>query len=229
MREQTSMTRRGAIAALGSGLATAGLLLTGCSPTAATAPTPRTAGSTVPMPQSTADGTVVVYFSRAGENYWNGGRRTLATGNTKVLAQMLSDRLGCDSIELQPVDPYSSDYDATVQRNVQEEDADARPAIAGGVPDLSRYRTVLLGSPIWNVQPPMIMHTLLDGVDWTGKTLHPFVTYAVSGLGSTIGRYRDAASGARLDGDGLAIRGEEVRDAAATRRAAAWLRDIGLS
>ena len=225
MHEQTGMSRRGAIVALGSGLASAGLLLTGCSPTAATAPTPTE--STTPMPQTTADETIVVYFSRAGENYYNGGRRTLATGNTKVLAQMLIDRLGCDSYEIQARDPYSTDYDATVQRNVEEENADARPAIAGTLPDLSRYRTVLLGSPVWNVRPSMIMHTFIDQVDWSGKTLNPFVTHAVSGLGSTVRQYRDAARGARLNSNGLAIRGEDVRDA--EDRAATWLRTLGLT
>jgi hypothetical protein len=43
---------------------------------------------------------------------------------------------------------------------------------------------VLLGSPIWNVRAPMIMTTFVEGHDFTAKTVLPFVTYAVSGLGS---------------------------------------------
>ncbi len=180
------------------------------------------------MPAPTADSVIVVYFSRDGENYWNGGRRTLQVGNTKILAQQLIEQLGCDSYEIKPADDYSDDYDDTVARNVREEQSDARPAIAGELPDLSAYTTVLLGSPIWNVQPPMIMHTFIEAVDWSGKTLHPFVTYAVSGLGSTIEQYRSAADrGARLDDNGLAVRGEEVRDDPG--QATAWLRDIGLT
>ena len=31
----------------------------------------------------------------------------------------------------------------------------------------------------------MIMTTFLESHDFTGKTVHPFVTYAVSGLGQT--------------------------------------------
>jgi FMN-dependent NADH-azoreductase len=52
------------------------------------------------------------------------------------------------------------------------------------VPSLDAYDTILLGSPVWNVQAPMIMRTFIESVDLAGKTIHPFVTYAVSGMGS---------------------------------------------
>ena len=169
--------------------------------------------------------TIVVFFSRPGENYFNGGRRTLTTGNTAVLAQMLVDRLGCSVHELEASEPYPSGYDAAVARNVTEQQNDSRPAIAGPLPSFDGYSTVLLGSPIWNVRPPMIMNTFVEGIDWTGKTLHPFVTYAVSGLGRTAQVYERAARGAQL-GDGLAVRGEEA--AGAGDQAAAWLRSISL-
>ena len=71
------------------------------------------------------------------------------------------------------------------------------------------YEHVLLGSPIWNVRPPMIMNTFVDGLDLTGTTVHPFVTYAVSGLGSTERVYTEACAGAEIR-PGLAVRGEEV-------------------
>jgi hypothetical protein len=40
--------------------------------------------------------TLLVHFSRAGENYWNGGRRNLKVGNMQVLANMIATRLACD-------------------------------------------------------------------------------------------------------------------------------------
>ena len=46
----------------------------------------------------------------------------------------------------------------------------------------------------------MIMNTFVEGVDLRGKTVLPFVTYAVSGMGSTIGDYT------RLCADGRAGR-----------------------
>ena len=117
-----------------------------------------------PSVESTPAGSnvLLVYFSRAGENYSYGDRIDLEVGNTKVLAGMISDLIGCDVYEIEAADPYSDSYDDTVARNVQEQDADARPAIANPLPSIDDYGIVLLGSPIWNVRPPMIMSTFAE-------------------------------------------------------------------
>ena len=168
--------------------------------------------------------TLLVYFSRPGENYWNGGRRTLDVGNTEILANLIRDQLDCDVFRIEATDAYSARYDPTVGRNVDEQNSDARPAIADPIPDLSRYDRVLVGSPIWNVQPPMIMATFAEGANLTGKDVHPFVTYAVSGLGNTASFYYDLNTGGRLH-DGLAVRGEDVRDSGTIATVEQWLRD----
>lgn len=171
---------------------------------------------------------LLTYFSRAGENYWNGGRRTLDTGNTEVLADLIRDRINCDVFRIEAAEQYSDRYDDTVRRNVEEQNSDARPRIAGDLPDLTGYDTVLLGSPIWNVQPPMIMATFAETVDLSDKSLRPFVTYAISGLGNTESFYRDLRTGARIV-DGLAVRGEEVRDGGTGSDVDRWLSAAGLA
>jgi hypothetical protein len=109
-------------------------------------------GST-PDPSSAAGGTVLLaYFSRAGENYLNGGRRRLSVGNTEVVAGMISRLIGCDVHRIEAADRYPDDYEPTVARNVREQEANARPAIANPLTSIERYDTVLLGSPIWNVR-----------------------------------------------------------------------------
>jgi len=168
---------------------------------------------------------LLAYFSRTGENYYNGGRRTLNVGNTEVVAEKISDAIRCDVHRINAADPYSDSYDVTVARNVREQDADARPEIAGPLPSLDGYDTVLLGSPIWNVRAPMIMSTFTEGLDFTGKTVFPLTTYAMSGLGTTIEDYTASCPGARI-GEGLAVRGEEAGDSLPAVRA--WLRRAGL-
>lgn len=173
-----------------------------------------------------ANGKVLLaYFSRAGENYYYGGRTQLAVGNTEVVAGMIAWLIGCDVYRIEATDPYPDDYEATVERNVQEQRADARPAIANPPPALAGYDTVLLGSPIWNVRPPLIMATLAARLNFGGKALFPFVTYAVSGLGTTVRDYAAWCPGATI-GEGLAVRGEEV--GAAGEAVEAWLRRSGL-
>jgi flavodoxin len=126
-----------------------------------------------------------------------------------VLARMISELIECDVYRIEAAEPYPHSYDATVERNVREQDADARPAIVNPLASIEHYDTVLLGSPIWNVRTAMIMTTFTESHDFTGKTVHPFVTYAVSGLGRTQRDYAASCPGARI-GEGLAVRGEQV-------------------
>ncbi|WP_336697900.1 flavodoxin [Curtobacterium sp. USHLN213] len=219
-------TRRALIRGAGAAAvaAAAAASLAACSPDPAPSTTPR---SSVP-PTDRDHRILLAYFSRAGENYWNGGRRTLDTGNTEVLADLIRDRIDCDVFRIEAAEPSSDRYDDTVRRNVEEQDSDARPRIAGDLPDLAEYDTVLLGSPIWNVQPPMIMATFAEAVDLSDTSLRPFVSYAVSGLGNTDSFYRDLRTGARV-GDGLAVRGEDVRDGGTGSDVDRWLSAAGLS
>ncbi|MEV0646303.1 flavodoxin [Phytomonospora sp. NPDC050363] len=171
------------------------------------------------------DGILLAYFSRAGENYLEGGRTVLEVGNTEVVAGLIGERVDCEVYRIEAADPYPHDYDETVDRNVEEQETDARPEIAGTLPDLSGYRTVLIGSPVWNVRAPMIMSTFVEGLDFTGKTVLPFVTYAVSGMAGVDEDYRTALPSAEI-GTGLAVRGEESADAGAAVED--WLRGAGL-
>ena len=176
-------------------------------------------------PQAGGGRILLAYFSRPGENYWNGGRRDLEVGNTEVLARTISARLECEVHRIEAADPYPDSYDETVRRNVREQDADARPAIANPLPSIDGYDTVLLASPIWNVRAPMIMTTFTERYDFSGKTVHPVTTHAMSGLGTTPDDYEESCRGARI-GTGLAVRGEEARSSRAA--VDAWLRRTGL-
>lgn len=221
----TDLGRRTLLSAAGL---TALAALAGCasSEREPTNPTQRDSSdmATTPTP-SGGSNVLLVYFSRAGENYWNGGRRDLEVGNTKVVAQMIADRIDCDVYEILAVDPYPEAYDPTVARNQREQHNDARPGIDGEIPDVSDYDTILLGNPVWNTRAPMIMRTFLDSTDaLAGKTIHPFVTYAL-GEGSVFDDYAAFCPNATVE-DGFAVRGEEARDAAP--EVETWLRASGL-
>jgi hypothetical protein len=71
---------------------------------------------------------LIAYFSRAGENYFNGGRTFLEVGNTEVRARMIGERVPCDVYRIEAVDPDPETYDETVTRNVAEQEADVDAA-----------------------------------------------------------------------------------------------------
>lgn len=209
------------------GLLLAGLAGLGGSVLSACSPGPDAPGAR-PAPTAPPASTLkplLVYFSRPGENYYNGGRVQLSVGNTKVMAQTIAGLIDVDLHELEATDAYPSDYRATVSRNVREQDERARPAIAGPLPSLSGRGTVLLGSPIWNVQIPRIMRSFVDAADWSGIRVVPFTTHAMSGLGGAPEEYRQACGGATI-AEGLAVRGERVRES--RPEIVAWLGRAGL-
>lgn len=201
-------------------------VLAACSPTRES-PVPSATYDPAAAPTTPAQTrrVLVAYFSRPGENYYYGDRVTLETGNTHVVADMIAAAASVDVYRIEAADPYPEDYEETVARNVREEDSDARPAIAGTLPDVAQYDTILLGSPVWNVQTPMIMRTFVEGVDLAGKTVHPFVTYAVSGMGRVDSDYADLCPDSTI-AEVLAVQGETA--AQAQPDVEAWLRRIGL-
>ena len=216
---------RGAAAGLTGALLAAGTA--GCTPEGTTTVPSPTASPSPGAVSAGANGrrVLLAYFSRAGENYYYGGRTNLEIGNTEVLAGMISDAIGCDVHRVEAADPYPASYDDTVARNVREQNSDARPAIANPLPSIGPYDTVLLASGIWNVRAPMIMTTFAESHDFTGKTIHPITTHAMSGLGNTERDYAKSCPGAAM-GQGLAVKGEEVRDAGPDLQA--WLQATGL-
>ncbi|MEV6493894.1 flavodoxin [Actinoplanes sp. NPDC051633] len=214
---------RGVLA--GSAGVAAGAVLSACTDSPAAGPASATTPAGGVPASSSGSAVLLAYFSRAGENWFNGGRRRLTVGNTEVVAGMIGRLIGCDVHRIEAADPYPDDYDPTVARNVREQNEDARPAIANPLTSIERYDTILLGSPIWNVRAPMIMTTLVEGFDFAGKTIHPLTTYAMSGLGTTERDYAASCPGANL-GEGLAVPGDEVADAEPAVEA--WLRRIGL-
>jgi flavodoxin len=228
-RNLPSADRRSVLrsAAIGIAGALVGAGASGCTSGNNTMP----AQDTPPTIEGTSEGrktgarVLLAYFSRAGENYYYGGRRDLDVGNTEVLANMLGGLIGCDVHRIEAAVPYPDDYDATVARNVHEQNEDSRPEIANPLPSIDRYDTVLLASGIWNIRAPMIMATFAESHDFAGKTVHPVTTYAMSGLGSTERDYASSCPGATL-GEGLAVRGEEARSSGPAIEA--WLRRTGL-
>lgn len=225
---QPHWTRR-AVLTTGLTVAASGVLAA-CTPSQirSAAPSTSTDPSTTPSAGAPAPrgNPLIVFFSRAGENYYYGGRRTLTVGNTEVLAQQLADLLGCDTHQLEAADPYPDSYDDCVERNAREQAADARPVIANPLTSLDGHTAVLIGSPIWNVQAPRIMRTFIDANDFTGITVAPFTTYAMSGLGGVPEEYAQACRGAAGISTGLAVQGEQAGQA--RESAEAWLRQIGL-
>lgn len=152
---------------------------------------------------------LVAYYSRADENYANGGTEWLEVGHTKVMAGYIAEALGADQYEIVPVEAYPEGYDDCCDVAMEEQRNDARPAIANPLPDVSGYELVLIGCPIWWGDEPRIIRTFVEGLDLSGKTIVPFTTHGGSGLGGVPANLQAAIPDARFL-DGYAVAGTAV-------------------
>lgn len=172
--------------------------------------------------------TLVVYFSRTGEQYTVG---VIDKGNTAIVAEMIAEKTGADLWEVLPVDDhYPMTYSALTDVAKREQNEKARPAYKGTVPDLSEYDTVFIGAPVWWGDWPMIMYTFFEQNRDTlaGKTLIPFSTHEGSGLSGFDKKLASAIPGATV-GKGLAIRGNDAQNRQDSVRNSVndWLNDLG--
>lgn len=165
--------------------------------------------------------TLVAYFSRAGQNYGNGGVVNLAKGNTEVLAEAIASDLGAPLFKIEAVDAYPVDYYACTDQAKSELRDKARPAIKGPLPDMSGVDAIVLGYPNWWGTVPMPVKTFLDALDLEGVTIAPLCTNEGSGLGGSVRDLQRSYPKAKVVA-GLAIRGMQA--ARSTGEAVAWAR-----
>ncbi|PJF07448.1 flavodoxin [Limosilactobacillus fermentum] len=164
---------------------------------------------------------LIVYFSRTKGVY--GG--DVKVGHTAQVAQDIQKYTGADMYEIVPKVDYSSNYEQVTKQAQTEIDENARPAIKTPLPDVSKYDTIYIGSPIWWGQYPMIMFTFFDKENLNGKTIIPFTTHAGSGLANTVETLKQTYLKATVL-EGLAVRGTDSSKAAP--KVNAWLARLGV-
>ena len=147
------------------------------------------------------------------------------TGNTRVIADFIHEKLGCDIFEIKPVDPYPKDYDATVDRARRELDSDFRPELVEDIDDSGSYDTVFVGYPCWWGTMPMAVFTFLEDHNLSGKKVVPFCTHEGSALGHSVVDIKKLCPESTIL-EGLAIKGSTVN--AAQGEVHDWLSKVGI-
>ena len=108
---------------------------------------------------------LIVYYSRKGENYWNGGLKTIAKGNTERVAEFIQNAVGGELFEVDTVKPYSESYMTCIEEAKAELREKARPEIKAYPENFEDYDTIFVGYPNWWGTMPMCMFTLLEKYD----------------------------------------------------------------
>lgn len=158
---------------------------------------------------------LIIYFSRADENYAVG---YIDKGNTEIVAEFVQELTGADMFKVEPAVPYAKDYDTCIK------EAKQRIGIAPikeKPTDISAYDTIFVMSPIyWGTYAPEV-ETALTGLDFSGKTVRVISTHEGSGLASMVSDVKRLCDGADVQKNGLAIKGSQAKKS--KQKVADWL------
>jgi len=165
--------------------------------------------------------TLVVFFSHAGENYSVGN---IEVGNTKVVADYISEMTGADQFEIVADKDYDMPYMQLIEVAKQEANNNELPPMVGKLENVDQYDTVFIGGPVWWGTYPQVMFTFFRDYDLNGKTLIPFTTHEGSGLASCVEDVKEAYPNADVK-PGFAIYGHEVRSG--RNKVEKWLKSLG--
>ena len=166
---------------------------------------------------------LILYYSRTGENYWNGSIKNITKGNTEIVAEFIQKAVGSDLFQVETVKPYAADYYACIDEAKKELNANARPAIKQSLENIDEYDNVFVCGPCWWGTFPMAMFTQLEKLNWSGKKVMAVMTHEGSGLASSERDLKKTCAGATF-GKGLAVHGA---DASKSEKAVAdWAKSV---
>lgn len=100
------------------------------------------------------------------------------TGNTKMIAEKIANKINADIEEITPVKAYSKDYQSVVDSTEDNEQTKETPEINKLKHNIAEYDEIIVGSPLWwyTITPPI--RTFLKENNFSGKKVVLFVTNA---------------------------------------------------
>ena len=164
---------------------------------------------------------IVIFFSHAGDNYAVGN---IKVGNTKIVADYISEIAGADQFEIVTHKYDGMAYNPLIKLAQEEANRGELPPYEGSAPDLSQYDTIFIGGPVWWGTYPQVMFTLFKDINLDSKTVIPFTTHEGSGLASCVSDVKKAFPKAKVTGE-FSIYGHEVRTGRA--KVEKWLKGLG--
>ena len=149
---------------------------------------------------------LIIYYSRKGQNYVNGGIRNLKKGNTEICAEFIQKAVGGDLFEIETVRTYDTDYMKCIEEAKAELRTKARPELKQYLDSINEYDNIFVCGPCWWGTFPMGMFTQLEKLNFGGKRVVALMTHEGSGLGSCERDLKKICKGADF-GKGLAVHG----------------------
>lgn len=146
------------------------------------------------------------------------------TGTTKTVAEELQKQLNADIESIETVEPYSGNFQETIQRGQREMQSGEWPAIKPIQKKIADYDIIFLGYPIWFGTYANPIVTLIKENDFAGKTIVPFCSFGSGGLNTSTDALKKALPKATIK-EGYGVR--TARVAAAPKELDRFLKENG--
>jgi len=149
---------------------------------------------------------LIIYFSRADENYSVG---YVEKGNTEYVAEFVKEFTNADMFKVEPLVPYSKDYQTCTQEAKMRI---GNAPIKETINDISDYEVIYIMTPIyWGTYAPEI-ETAIKDLDFSGKTIRIITTHEGSGLANVVNDIKRICTNANVLDDAIAIQGSKAKD-----------------
>lgn len=153
---------------------------------------------------------IVVYYSQ--------------NGATKSVALELQKQLGADIDSIVCENPYSGDFNQTIERSMKEMQSGELPKVKALGSDLQKYDTIYLGYPVWFGVSALPVQSFVKSVKLDGKVVITFCTFGSGGLNTSTDNLKGLAAGANFV-QGYGVR--DIRLAAAPKEIEYFLKSNG--
>lgn len=122
---------------------------------------------------------IVVFYSRADENYVNGMLKNLEVGNTEVAAGIIQKFTEADIFKMEQLQPYSPNYNECIAQAQADQKRNARPELKNYPESIEEYDIIYLGFPNYWGTMPMAVFTFLEHFDFSVKDIQKLCSGAI--------------------------------------------------
>ncbi|WP_434587313.1 flavodoxin [Klebsiella sp. R390] len=180
--------------------------------------------------------TLIIYFSQPEEmqpdavDGFSGAsvlqKYTPETGSTQFIAQLIQKQTRGDLFRIETTTAYPRQHDALLRVAEKEQQTKARPLLKTPLPDLSNYDTLYVGYPIWWYTMPMVIYSLFEQNDFSGKTVIPFTTHGGSRLADSLREISRMQPQAKLVTRALSISRNDISNPDVPAQVEQWVKQV---
>jgi hypothetical protein len=155
---------------------------------------------------------LIAFYSRRGQNYFDGEIKEVKKGNTEIVAEKLQEMTGAEVFQIKQLVEYSDDYKICAEEAERDFNNNARPELDEYLQEPEKYDTIYLAYPNYCNTMPIVVFTFLEEYGFEGKTIKPICTNGGSGLGTSVRDIKKLCPNSTVT-KGLSIDSSEIEKA----------------